>query len=327
MNIIFWGTPEYSVQSLKKINESNHNVIAVVTQPDKKRGRGNKLIPSKVKEFAKKMNIQVFTPEMIKNNDQFISKIKEFSCDLFIVVAYGKILPKNILEIPRYGSWNAHASLLPRWRGAAPIQWSLLSGDSYTGVGIMKMDEGLDTGDLLIEKKINIDKTDNLETLSQKLSKLSSTLFLEALSIISKSTTSNRKLELIKQQNLKREIIYARMIKKLDYKIDWDNKAIDIFNKVIGLYPLAYTKYKGKNIKILKIQILNTDESNFNEFKISNKEKAGLIIGIIKNKGIVISTKDYPVILLEGKLEGKNISSKNQLIQQLSPIIGEEFRD
>ena len=306
MNIIFWGTPEYSVQSLKKINESNHNVIAVVTQPDKKRGRGNKLIPSKVKEFAKKMNIQVFTPEMIKNNDQFISKIKEFSCDLFIVVAYGKILPKNILEIPRYGSWNAHASLLPRWRGAAPIQWSLLSGDSYTGVGIMKMDEGLDTGDLLIEKKINIDKTDNLETLSQKLSKLSSTLFLEALSIISKSSTSNRKLELIKQQNLKREII---------------------FNKVIGLYPLAYTKYKGKNIKILKIQILNTDESNFNEFKISNKEKAGLITGIIKNKGIVISTKNYPVILLEGKLEGKNISSKNQLIQQLSPIIGEEFRD
>ena len=129
MRIIFWGTPEYSVKSLEILKKSDHEIIAVISQPDKKRSRGNKLIASPVKEYATKENIQVFTPSTIKGNDQLISELKELSCDLFIVIAYGKILPKEILNIPKYKSWNAHASLLPRWRGAAPIQWSILEGD------------------------------------------------------------------------------------------------------------------------------------------------------------------------------------------------------
>ena len=146
MRIIFWGTPEYSVKSLEVLKKSDHDIVAVITQPDKKRSRGNKLIASPVKEYAIKESIPVLTPEIIKGNIQFVSKLKELSCDLFIVIAYGKILTKEILDIPKYKSWNAHASLLPRWRGAAPIQWSILEGDEFTGVGIMKMEEGLDTG-------------------------------------------------------------------------------------------------------------------------------------------------------------------------------------
>ena len=126
MRIIFWGTPEYSVKSLEVLNKSNHNVVAVISQPDKKRSRGNKLIASPVKEYATKLGIPVFTPEIIKGNIALISKLKELFCDVFFVIAYGKILPKEILNIPKYKSWNAHASLLPRWRGAAPIQWSIL---------------------------------------------------------------------------------------------------------------------------------------------------------------------------------------------------------
>ena len=170
MKIVFWGTPEYSLKSLEVINNSNHELVAVITQPDKKRSRGNKLIPSPVKQYAIKNNILVISPNQIKNNKDFINQLKELMPDIFIVIAYGKILSKEILNIPKYGCWNAHASLLPRWRGAAPIQRALLSGDKHTGVGIMKMNEGLDTGDILIEEKIIIDNNDNLQTLKDKLS-------------------------------------------------------------------------------------------------------------------------------------------------------------
>ena len=172
MRIIFWGTPEYSVASLNILNKSVHEVIAVISQPDKKRSRGKKLVPSPVKVFAKDENIPVFTPGIIKGNNDFINELKSLSCDLFIVIAYGKILPKEILGIPKYGCWNAHASLLPKWRGAAPIQWSLLEGDDFTGVGIMKMEEGLDTGDILLEEQIKIEDDDNLISLTEKLSLL-----------------------------------------------------------------------------------------------------------------------------------------------------------
>ena len=132
MRIIFWGTPEYSVKSLEVLKNSDHDIVAVISQPDKKRSRGNKLISSPVKEYSIKEGIPVFTPEYIKGNIGLISNLKKLSCDIFVVIAYGKILPKAILDIPKYKSWNAHASLLPRWRGAAPIQWSILEGDELT---------------------------------------------------------------------------------------------------------------------------------------------------------------------------------------------------
>ncbi len=328
MRIIFWGTPEYSVASLNILNKSHHEVIAVISQPDKKRSRGKKLVSSPVKAFANNEKIPVFTPKIIKGNNDFINELKSLYCDLFIVIAYGKILPKEILEIPKYGCWNAHASLLPKWRGAAPIQWSLLEGDNFSGVGIMKMEEGLDTGDLLLEEKIKIEDDDNLISLSEKLSNLSAILFMAAISKLEINMDENINSFLTKQKNLGREIKYARMINKEDYKIDWGNNPFEISRKIKGLYPRANTTFRGKNLKIIKIRILRSSEfTNKNNNLNNDLLKPGTIIGIIENEGIVISTKTNPIILLEAKLEGKNISSKTQLIQQLQPIIGEKLSD
>ena len=254
--------------------------------------------------------------------------IRDRSCDLFIVIAYGKILPKAILDIPKYKSWNAHASLLPRWRGAAPIQWSILEGDKITGVGIMKMEEGLDTGDVLVEKQIKIENNDNLKTLTKKLSDLSSELFLRAISDIEQNKNRDINLLLKKQTDFQRELKYARMINKLDYIINWENSSTDIYRKINALYPRANTTYKRKNLKIIKIKILTTHEIQNKNYKIlSNVFKPGVIIGLIKNVGIIITTKTDPILLLEAKLEGKKVSTQNQLIQQLNPVIGEYFSD
>ena len=327
MRIIFWGTPEYSVKSLEVLKNSNHDIVAVITQPDKKRSRGNKLIPSAVKEYALKAGIQVFTPETIKGNIELINNLKKLNCDLFIVIAYGKILPKEILDIPKHKSWNAHASLLPTWRGAAPIQWAILNGDEFTGVGIMKMEEGLDTGDVLLEKKIIIESEDNLQSLSKKLSDLSSELFLKAITFIEQTKREKIDNLIKKQETFQRELKYARMINKSDYIISWKKNSIDIYRKINALYPRANTTFKKKNLKILKIKILTTNEIRDNNYKIEKNFEPGYIIGIIENKGIIISTKTDPILIIEAKLEGKNVSKQNQLIQQLNPVIGEKFSD
>ncbi len=328
MRIIFWGTPEYSIASLDIFIKSKHEVIAVVSQPDKKRSRGNKLISSPVKSIAVQESLKIYTPEKIRGNIDFINELKSLSCDLFIVIAYGKILPKEILEIPKFGCWNAHASLLPRWRGAAPIQWSLIKGDKFTGVGIMKMNEGLDTGDILLEEKIKIDNNDNLNTLMEKLSTLSAKLFLNATSLIEEKINKNSNFQLTKQNNLGREITYARMIEKSDYKVVWSDEALKISQKTKALYPRANTTFRGKNLKIIKIKVLSSDEIENEKYPlISNYSKPGVILAVIENKGIIISTKTDPIILLEAKLEGKKISSKNQLIQQLKPTVGDDFSD
>ncbi len=327
MRIIFWGTPEYSIPSLDIFIKSKHEVIAVVSQPDKKRSRGNKLISSPIKSFAEQESIKIYTPAKIKDNIHFINELKSLSCDLFIVIAYGKILPKEILEIPKFGCWNAHASLLPRWRGAAPIQWSLIKGDEFTGVGIMKMNEGLDTGDILLEEKIKIDNNDNLNTLSEKLSTLSAKLLLNATSLLEENINKNTNSQLTKQNTLGREITYARMIEKSDFKVDWGNEAIKIYQKIKALYPRANTTFRGKNLKILKIKVLSDEIKNEKYLFMCKFSRPGIILAVIENEGIIISTKTDPIILLEAKLEGKNISTQKQLTQQLKPSVGEYLSD
>ncbi len=321
MKIIFWGTPEYSVRSLEVLYNSNHELVGVITQPDKKRSRGNKLIPTPVKEYALKNNIPVISPNKIKYNEIFINQLRELRPDLFIVIAYGKILSKEILNIPKHGSWNAHASLLPRWRGAAPIERALLSGDKFTGVGIMKMEEGLDTGDILIEEKVIIEKNENLKTLKQKLSELSSKLIIKSLDIL-KTKNNITELNLLNQLTLDRKIKYANMIDKSEYYLNLDDTAENIYRKVNGLFPRAFIIFNNKNLKILKVSILceNTLKFNYNK-----SQKSKEILGIIKNEGIIISTKTSPILFIEGKLEGKNITNKNNLIQQLNIKIGDKL--
>ena len=322
MKIIFWGTPEYAIKSLEKLISSHHEILAVVTQPDRKRARGNKLLPSPIKKLSLKNNIPVLCPDNLKNNNIFIENLKTFNCDLFVVVAYGRILSKEILDIPKFGSWNSHASLLPRWRGAAPIQWALLSGDKTTGIGIMKMEEGLDTGDILIEECIKIDENENLESLTNKLSLLSAELIIQALEII--SINPQHELKTIPQSTLGREINYARLIYKKDYYICFNEKAILIKRKVNGLFPMTFINYKNQIVKILKIKLIKNDEYKKLKLKTINKNiKPGEILGTIKNQGIIVTTLTEPILIQEIKIQGKNISKGNQLIQQLKPIIGE----
>jgi len=325
VKIIFWGTPEYAINSLEKLISSRHEVLAVITQPDRKRLRGKNLIPSPIKNCSIKYGIDILCPENIKNNKKFIETLREFNCDLFIVVAYGKILSREILDIPKYGSWNSHASLLPTWRGAAPIQWALLSGDLDTGVGIMKMEEGLDTGNILIEEKIKIEKDDNLSTLSNKLSLLSADLLIKAIELISKNYENQ--INTIPQNAIDRIIKYARLIHKSDYKISFNDKAVQIKRKINGLFPNAYIKNNNKIIKILKIRFLDNEELKTFNFLSLNRELIvpGQIVGIIKNEGIIVNTLSEMIVIQEIKMEGKNISKGNQLIQQLKPVIGEIF--
>ena len=326
MNIIFWGTPDYSVESLKILIDSHHEISAVITQPDKKRSRGSKLIASPIKKIALHHNIPVFTPNKIKNNISFIENLKSLKSDVFIVIAYGKILSSEILNIPRYGCWNAHASLLPRWRGAAPIHWSLLKGDSFTGVGIIKMDEGLDTGDLLLEEKVRIKGSDNLHTLSQKLSILSSNLIYKSLEIIEKKPKAI-KSKLSPQKLKDIEVKYARMINKEDYKLDFNDRAENILRKVKGLFPKSYIIHSGKVLKILNIRLLSESEKKKIDktYAKRNINNIGKVLEIFKNEGVVIATKTEPILIKEIKLEGKNTSKGNQLIQQLNLNKGEKI--
>ena len=326
MNIVFWGTPDYSVESLKILIDSHHKISAVITQPDKKRSRGSKLIASPIKKIALDHDIPVFTPNKIRNNSRFIEILKSFKSDVFVVIAYGKILSSEILAIPRYGCWNAHASLLPRWRGAAPIHWALLKGDSYTGVGIIKMDEGLDTGDILLEKKIRIKESENLLTLSQKLSILSSNLIYKSLEIIEKEPKAvNAKLTSQKLKDL--EIKYARMINKEDCKLDFNDYAENIIRKVKGLFPRTFIIHKSKILKILTVRLLSkTEKKNIDKScEKNNINYIGQVLEIFKNEGIVIATKNEPILIEEIKLEGKNISKKDQLIQQLNLKKGDKI--
>jgi len=324
VNIIFWGTPEYSVESLKVLIDSHHKISAVITQPDKKRSRGSKLIASPIKKIALDHDIPVFTPNKIKNNMSFIETLRSFNSEVFVVIAYGKILSSEILSIPKYGCWNAHASLLPRWRGAAPIHWALLKGDTYTGVGIIKMDEGLDTGDLLLEEKVQIKDSDNLYTLSQKLSSLSSRLIYKSLEIIDKEPKSVES-KLLPQKLKDLEIKYARMINKEDYELDLNDCAENIMRKVKGLFPRSFIMHNGKILKILNVSLFSeTDIKKTNKsYSEININEFGKVLGIIKDEGVVIATKTSPILIKEIKLEGKNVSRTNQLIQQLNLKEGE----
>ncbi len=316
MKIIFWGTPKYAAENLSYIIKAGHNVIAVVTQPDRKRGRGKTLSPSPVKQVALEFNIPVFTTESISKDENTKHILLDLKADIYLVVAFGQILPKEILDHPNLGCWNSHASLLPKWRGAAPIQWSILNNDSRTGVCIMAMEEGLDTGPVLTSEEIEIKDNDNLESITEKLCKISSQLLNKSLKIIEEYQFLNKeerikKLNITDQSNLKGIPSYARQINKKDYLIDWNQSSRKIFNKIKGLYPNAYTIFNGKRIKILEVSIIKNEYNNTENIlrEINRKEIVpGYIALINKDIGLLIKAKDDFIQIKKGKLEGKRLT-------------------
>ncbi len=250
MRIIFMGTPDFSVPCLEALINSDNEVVGVFTQPDKPKGRGYELTPPPVKVCALQNNIPVFQPLSMRNGEA-LEIINSLNAELIIVVAFGKILPKEILESVKYGCINIHASLLPKLRGAAPIQWSILNGESETGVTSMQMDVGLDTGDMLIKKAIAIDENITAEELFDKLSEMGAEVLLETIDALKKN-----ELNPIKQDNSLSD--YAPIITKELCPIDFSKSALEVHNKVRGLYswPIATTVINGKKFKIHKSKLL-----------------------------------------------------------------------
>ncbi len=250
------GTPDFAVPCLEALIRSEHEVVAVFTQPDKKRGRGYKLAPPPVKELALRHGIAVFQPETL-NDEEVFRVISGLAPDLIVVVAYGKILPKAILALPERGCINVHGSLLPKYRGAAPIQWAVLNGEKVTGVTTMRMDEGLDTGDILLKAETQIGEDETSGALFDRLSVMGAELLLKTLQRLEKG-------DIIREKQDDQKATYAPMLNKSFSKIDWNKPAAEVHNLVRGLnpWPVAETTLDGKVLKIYKTKpVLLEDKS------------------------------------------------------------------
>ena len=293
MKIVFMGTPETSAAILEDLIRAKHEILCVVTQPDRPKGRGQKITFPPVKETALKYSLPVEQPEKIKKNEIFFVFLKSLRPDIIVVVAYGRILPKEILDVPQFGCINVHASLLPKYRGAAPVQWALLKGEKETGVTIMKINELLDTGDIILQEKVEIEDRDTAETLAKKLFNLGGKLLLQALERIEK-----REAKYVPQKET--EATQAPAITKESAEIDWRKSAREIHNRIRALipWPVAHTFYKEKLLKIWKSEIYVADLET--RFKLP-----GSMVQIVKHTGFIVATGKGHLLVLEVQPEGK----------------------
>lgn len=301
MRIVFMGTPDFAKESLQAIHQAGHEVIAVVTNPDKPKGRGMKVATTPVKEYAQEENIKTYQPQKIRNNEEFIKEMKEINPEVICVVAYGKILPKEILEIPKKGCINVHASILPKYRGAAPIQRAIINGEKTTGVTTMYMDIGMDTGDIILKQEEEIGEEETAGELWDRLSKVGAQLLVKTLEQVEKGIAP--------RTTQGEEYTMAPMLdKEVDGKIDWEDKtAEEIKNQVRGLNPImgAFTYFEGKKIKFWKVKVAKKEEveETIKEEEIKNKENGTIIISDIK-KGLYIKAKEGIIKVLE--IQGEN---------------------
>ena len=328
MRILYWGTPAYAVPTLTELHNAGHTVVGVVSQPDRRRGRGKQLVPSAVKQEALKLNLPVFTPERIKKDAECQQQLAALGADLSVVVAFGQILPVDVLEQPALGCWNGHGSLLPRWRGAAPIQWSILSGDIETGVGVMAMEEGLDTGPVLLERKLTIGLLDNAFELGGRLSRLTAQSMVDAMPLIEAAGAGSihERWQRLGLQPQADESCYARMLSKQDFLIDWNGSALAIHRQVMGLYPGAQTSWDGKRLKLSETEPLI--ERLRSQLSVEAQEligrwptgghPGGTVLACIQDLGLVVSSSGCPLLIREAQLEGKARSRGQALVQQLA---------
>lgn len=318
MKLVFLGTPDFSLKSLKKLYENNFEIEAVVTNTDKEKGRGRKLTSSPVKEFAIEKNLKLFQPLKIRKNEEFEDEIRKLKPDFIIVVAYGKILPKSFLDIPKYGAINVHGSLLPNYRGASPIQYSILNGDKETGITTMFMDEGMDTGDIIRQEKIHIQDNETTGELWEEMGDLGSKLLIKTLNeineIIKKNPdVNNEKLKkLIGAKKQGDNFTLAPMLTKEMAEINWNNNINDIYNLIRGLNPImgAYTYFNGNKVKIWSAEKIYDDDIESNNLYINYKKyKNGDII--LKDPKIGLFVKSNGGIISIIELQAENSKKMN----------------
>ncbi len=301
LDLIFCGTPRFAVPALEKLATSGHRIHLVVTQPDRPKGRGLELVASPVKQSAEKLNLPITQPDRIKANDEFRSQLSAINPDAIIVVGYGRIIPQWMLDLPPLGNINLHASLLPKYRGAAPIQWAIANGETVTGNTTMRIDAGLDTGDILLQRQLEIKQDDTAETLAPALAAMGADLLAETLKELEAGTIRPQKQD-DSQSSL------APILKKEDGLIDFSRTAPQILNRLRGFqpWPGAYTKFRGKNLQILKAH-LAADQAAPAELKAKGDR---LIVGCAQNTTLE---------LLELQLEGKKRTPAKDFLHGYRP--------
>lgn len=291
MKVIFMGTPDFSVGTLEALVEAGHEVVLAVTQPDKPKGRGKEMQFTPVKECALKYNIPVFQPRRVREAE-CIEELRKYNADIMVVVAFGQILPKEILEMTPYGCVNVHASLLPKYRGAAPIQWSIIDGEEVTGVTTMQMNEGLDTGDMLLKVEIPIEEKETGGSLHDKLAEAGAKLCVETLEALQNKTVTP-----VPQGET--TTAYAKMLEKQLGNIDWTKSAVEIERLIRGLtpWPSAYTNWNGKVMKIWDAKVVESEND-------TNEAQPGAIVKVEKDT-FDVQTGDGLLKVRELQIPGK----------------------
>ena len=306
MKIIFMGTPDFAAASLEALIASRHEIQAVVTQPDKPKGRKGELTPSPVKVIAKREGIKVYQPLKVRD-EEFVKTLRAYNPDVMVVVAFGQIIPLSILKMPKYGCVNIHGSLLPKYRGAAPIQWAVLDGEKETGITTILMDEGIDTGDILLKKTIKIDTDETSGSLFDKLMALGAETILETLDELEKGSLTPTKQG-------ESPTAYAKMLTKAMGLIDFTKSAkeLDCFVRGMNPWPSAYTLLSGKTLKLWKVRAVD------------GSGKAGSVIDIDK-ESFTIACGEGAIEVLEVQLEGKKRMSAGDFLKGSTLNIGQEL--
>lgn len=310
MKIVFMGTPDFAVGTLHALAESEHEILAVVTQPDKPKGRGKALQPTPVKEEALRYGIPVYQPKKVRE-EEFQAVLRELNPDLIVVVAFGQLIPKSILELPRYGCVNVHASLLPKYRGAAPIQWAVIDGEKESGVTIMKMDEGLDTGDMIAKAVVPLAADETGGSLFDKLSQIGAQLLIDTIPALEAGTA------VCEKQPQESPTPYAAMLNKKMGLIDWNQDASVIECLIRGLnpWPSAYTYLKGKTLKIWQAKVVERQQ----------EAEPGTVICVDK-KQLVVACKTNALSIQRLQLEGKKQMETEAFLRGYTIDSGIQFR-
>lgn len=328
MKLIFFGTPKFAVPSLESLlNHPDFEVLAVVTQPDKRRGRGNELIASPVKNVALAHQLPVWQPQRVKKDTETLTLLQQAQADAFVVVAYGQILSQEILDMPRLGCINVHGSLLPKYRGAAPIQWCIYNGEMETGITTMLMDAGMDTGAMLLKADVPIVLMDNAEQLAQALSVLGADLLVETLLKLEGGS-----LTPIPQDSS--QATYAPPIKKEDYWLNWSRSAFELHNQVRGFFPDCVATFRGAALKISSTAPIAPDfwsqlpselrvlEEKWFELS-SGAAQAGEVVAIVKGIGPIVQTGEGLLLLRKVQVAGKRPQSGLDFANGMRLAVGE----
>jgi methionyl-tRNA formyltransferase len=309
VRVVFLGTPDFAVPSLNALISSGHQVVGVFTQPDRPKGRSKQVAESPVKRAARTAGLRVYQPERVRRPES-VELVKSLGPELMVVVGYGQIIPQTIIDLPKYGILNVHASLLPRYRGAAPIQWAIANGETQTGVTIMQIDAGLDTGDMLLKASVPIAEDETAPELSTRLASLGAGLLIEALQQISTQSVRREK------QN-EAEATYAPVLNKEDGLIDWSRPARQIYNRLRGFtpWPGAYTTFRGQQLLVLGVRVAEIPRASPGTLQ---SDRRTLLAGCGENSALE---------LLEVQLGGKNRMSAQAFINGYTPSEHERLGD